>query len=252
MAIVNSRATLINYSLRQLGYPVVEINVDNDQIEDRIDDAVQLYQEFHHDSMHREYLQYQITQQDIDNKYISLPDEVLYIVMMFSVSSSWIDSRNMFSFQYQFALSDFHTLGQMGGGLDYYAQTKQYMETLDMVINGTPQITFARLQNRLYLWGDLGDGVDIKVGDWIMLEAYVVIDPGAHAKIYNDMFIKAYTTQLIKYQWGTNLSKFEGIQLPGGITVNGTQKMEEAMGQMEMLRERMRSEHEEPVDFFIG
>lgn len=252
MASITSRQGLIDHCLRKLGSPVIEINVDVDQIEDRVDDAFLTYQEFHGDATNRTYLQYLVTSADVTNKYISVPSEVIYIVNMFNLAGgNAISSNNMFSFKYQFAMSDFHAMGRIGGGLGHYAQTKAYMETLDLILNGTPQTTFSRRQNRLYLWGDIDDN-DIKAGEYIMLECYTVIDPETHTSVYNDMFMRDMTTALIKQQWGQNLSKFEGMQLPGGVTINGREIREEANGEIAELRERLRSEQELPADFFIG
>lgn len=251
MAAITSRQGLTDYCLRRLGAPVLEINVDVDQVEDRVDDTLLLYKEFHGDGSIRNYREYLVTQEDVDNRYITLPEPVIHVVNMFPLSSSWISSNNMFSFKYQFALSDFHMIGQMAGGLDYYYQTMQYLNMLDMTLNGTPQITFQRRGNRLFLWGDFQDE-DVVAGDYIMLQTFEAVDPEAFTTIYNDMFIRNYLTASIKWQWGQNMSKFEGMTLPGGVTISGQTMKEEAAQEMETLRERMRSEQELPADFFIG
>ena len=120
-----------------------------------------------------------------------------------------------------------------------------------MKLNGTPQVTFARRQNRLYVHGDFQDK-DIKAGDYIVAEVYQTIDPQTHTSIYNDMFIKDYTTALIKQQWGANLIKFEGMQLPGGVSLNGRQIYEDATSDVEQLKERLRLEQELPPSFYVG
>ncbi len=262
MAVISSREQLVNYCLRRLGEPVIEINVDEDQIEDRIDDALQVYREFHSDATQRNYYEHQLTDTDIANKFIAIPPRIIYVTKMFSASSSFIGSTNMFSFNYQFAMSDFHTLTQGGGGLAYYDQMRSYMELIDMKINGLPIINFSRRQDRIYLWSDIEDG-QITEGDYVCFECYEVVptpeaiasDPlrrGEVSTIYNDMFVKDYTTALIKEQWGMNLSKFEGMQLPGGVTINGRQLVEDARQEIETLRERMRLEQEEPPIFLVG
>ena len=160
MAVISTRQGLIDYCLRRLGEPVIEINVDEDQIEDKVDDALQVYQEFHHDATMRVYYEHQLTADDITNKYITLPSNILYVTKMFPVSSTIINSSNFFSFNYQFAMSDYHNLADVGtGGLAYYEQMRQYMELIDMKINGLPLITFSRRANRLYMWSDIEDGV---------------------------------------------------------------------------------------------
>jgi hypothetical protein len=252
MAVVSSRADLIEFCLRRLGEPVIEVNVDEDQIEDKIDDAIQLYQEFHHDATIRVYYEHQLTSSDITNKYITLPTNILYVTKLFPVSASVINSSNFFSFNYQFAMSDFHQLADVGvGGLAYYDQIRQYMELIDMKVNGLPLITFARRQNRLYLHSDIEDGT-LSAGKYIAIECYQTVDPTAHTSVYNDMFIKDYTTALIKEQWGQNMSKFEGMQLPGGVTISGARYIEEGREEQEKVRERMRLEQEVPPDFFVG
>lgn len=266
MAVISTREQLVDYCLRRLGEPVIEVNVDEDQIDDRIDDALELYREFHSDATQRNYYQHQLTATDIANKYIRIPERVIYVTKMFPVSSSFVGSTNMFSFNYQFAMSDFHSLaGGGGGGLAYYDQMRSYMELIDMKINGLPIVSFTRRLNKLYLWSDIEDG-QLKEGDYICVECYEVVptpeeledtplDSGAVADvstIYNDMFMKDYTTALIKEQWGMNLSKFEGMQLPGGVIINGRQLIEDARTELETLRERMRLEQEEPPIFLVG
>jgi len=263
MAVIGSRQQLIDYCLRRLGEPVIEVNVDEDQIEDKIDDALQLYREFHSDATFRNYYQHQMTAEDIANRYVTLPPRIIYVTKMFPISASFVGSTNMFSFQYQFALSDFHTLSDVGaGGLSYYDQMRSYMELIDMKINGLPIINFSRRQDRVYLWSDIEDG-QLQAGDYVCFECYEVVptpeaiaaDPlnrGDVSTIYNDMFLKDYVTALIKEQWGMNLSKFEGMQLPGGVTINGRQLIDDARGELETLRERMRLEQEEPPIFLMG
>ena len=258
MAQISSRQQLIDYCLRRLGEPVIEVNVDEDQIDDKIDDCLQLYREFHSDATFRDYFEYQLTEQDLERRFVYIPESILFITKIFPTGGSFIGSSNMFSFNYQFALSDFHSLSDVGaGGLAYYDQMRSYMELIDMKVNGLPLITWARRSNKLYLWSDVEDG-QLKAGDYICAEVYRYIpetgdvgnsDP---TTILNDMFVKDYTTALIKQQWGMNLSKFEGMQLPGGVTINGRQLLEDANTELETLRERMRLEQEEPPEFLIG
>jgi hypothetical protein len=250
--------------MRRLGEPVIEVNVDEDQVEDKIDDTLQIYREFHSDATFRNYYQHEMTETDIENGYISVPPRIIYVTKMFPASASFVGSTNMFSFQYQVAMSDFHTMSDVGGGggLSHYDQMRSYMELIDMKINGLPIINFNRRQDRVYLWSDIKDG-QIKAGTHVCFECYEVVptpeaiatnplNRGDVSTIYNDMFVKDYTTALIKEQWGMNLSKFEGMQLPGGVTINGRQLVEDARGEIETLRERMRLEQEEPPIFLVG
>jgi len=251
MAPPNSRDTLIDYCLRRLGDPVLEINVDEDQIEDRIDEAIQYWQEFHSDATVRTYLKHQVTQTDINNEYIPIPSNVLTVSRMFPMASAFGTSFNMFDIKYQMMLNDIADMQNFAGDLAYYEQMQQYLSLLDMKLNGTPQVQWSRHQDRLYIFGDIADG-DIQVGEYIVAEVYTLIDPDTHTSIYNDLWLKEYATALIKLQWGSNLIKFEGVQLPGGVTFNGRQMYEDALTEIERLRAAIREEWEMPPDFFVG
>ena len=251
MATPNSRATLIDYCKRRLGDPVIEINVDEDQLEDRVDEALQYYQEFHSDATVRTYLKHLVTATDVSNEYIPISSDIIFVSKMFHLTSSFNTSRNFFDIKYQMMLNDIADLMNFAGDLAYYEQMQQYLSLLDMKLNGHPQVQFARRQNRLYIFGDFVDK-DIKAGDYIVAEVYTIIDPNTHTSVFNDMFVKEYTTALIKQQWGTNLIKFDGMQLPGGVVLNGRQIYDDATGEIERLRENLRLEQELPPDFFVG
>jgi len=156
----------------------------------------------------------------------------------------------MFDARYQMSLNDVYDLRGGTTGISFYFQTQQYMSTLDMVLNGGTPIRFSRHQNRLYIDGDWG--VDLKLGDYIIIDADAVIDQSSFSDVYNDMWLKRYTTALIKEQWGVNLSKFEGMQLPGGVILNGRAILEDAKAEIEKLEEEIRLNFEMPVDFFTG
>ena len=251
MAGPSSRETLIEYCLRRLGDPVIEINVDPDQLEDRVDEALQYYQEFHSDATVKTYLKHQVTASDVSNEYISVSDNVIFVKKLFPISSSFNNSMNFFDIKYQMMLNDIADLQNFAGDLSYYDQMQQYLSLLDMKLNGTPQVNFSRRQGRLYIHGDFQDK-DIQADDYIVAEVLQIVDPETHTSIYDDMWLKAYTTALIKRQWGSNLIKFEGMQLPGGVQLNGRQKFEDALNDIERLEERIRLEQELPVDFFVG
>jgi hypothetical protein len=251
MAAVTSRTALKDYCLRRLGYPVIEINVSEDQLEDRIDEALEFWREFHSDAVQRIYLKHQVTDSDVANQYITLPPDVSYVTRVFPVSSTWLASTNMFSFQYQFALSDFHQLSSFAGNINYYAQMRQYMNLLDMTFNGQPLVTHVRKANKLYIWGDFNDG-NITAGEWVVCEIDQFLDPDTYTPVWNDMYLKELTTALFKRQWGNNLKKFEGMQLPGGVIMNGQNIYDEATAELEEIRTRMRSEFENPIDFYVG
>jgi hypothetical protein len=251
MANPNTRAGLVAYCKRSLGYPVLEINVDDDQVEDRVDEAIQYYQEFHSDASHKTYLKHLITATDIANEYITLDSDIIHVTKMFPLASNFNQGRNFFDIKYQMMLNDMADLVSFAGDLAYYEQMQQYLSLLDMKLNGQPQVQFSRRQNRLYIFGDIADD-DVKEGEYIIAEVYRTIDPETFTSIYNDMWLKEYTTALIKRQWGQNLIKFEGMQLPGGVTLNGRQLFDDATNEIERLRERIRLEFEMPVDFFVG
>jgi hypothetical protein len=251
MANPSSRDTLIDYCKRRLGEPVVEINVDEDQLEDRVDEALQYYQEYHSDATLRTYLKHQVTADDISNEYITLSSDITFVTKLFPLTSAFTGTRNFFDIKYQMMLNDMSSLLHFAGDLAYYEQMQQYLSLLDMKLNGIPQVQFSRRQNRLYIFGDFADD-DIQEDDYIIAEVYKIVDPSAHTSVFNDMWLKEYTTSLIKQQWGQNLIKFEGMQLPGGVTLNGRQIYDDATAEIERLRETIRLEHEMPVDFFVG
>ena len=250
MANPSSRQGLIDYCLRRLGDPVIEINVDDDQIEDRVDEALQYFREFHSEATYRGYIQHLLTADDITNKYVSISSDVQQVTKLFKLEQG-LFSRNMFSVKYQMHMNDIANMGSYVGDLAYYEQVQQYLSLLDMRLNGTPQVEYVRKQNRLYIHGNFDDG-DIKEGEYIVAEVYSIIDGATHTAVWNDLWLKEYTTALIKHQWGANLIKFEGMQMPGGVTINGRQIYEDALQDIERLRERIRLEHELPADFFVG
>lgn len=251
MASPNSRQSLIDYCLRRLGDPVIEVNVDTDQIEDKVDDALQKYQEFHSDATIRTYIKHQVTSADVSNKYIPISSDIIFVSKVFPVSTTYGSSGNLFDIRYQMFLNNMGDFINFAGDLAYLYQMEQYLSLIDQQLHGQPQVTFSRHQDRLYIYGDFNDG-DLKEGDWVVAEIYQIVDPESNTSIYNDMFIKDYTTALIKQQWGLNMMKFDGMQLPGGVTVNGRQLYDDATQDIEKLEEKLRLEQELPVDFFVG
>lgn len=250
MANPSSRQGLINWCKRRLGDPVIEINVDDDQLEDRVDEALQVFQEYHSEATHRTFLKHQVTADDVTNEYIPVSTDVITVTKMFALKSGSIN-KNFFDIKYQMHLNDIADLHSYIGDLAYYEQMQQYLATLDMKLTGTPQVTFSRIRNRLHIYGDFADN-DIKAGDYLVAEVYYINDPSEFSNVWNNMWLKEYTTSLIKRQWGQNLIKFEGMQLPGGVTLNGRQLYEDAMQDIERLREVIRTEQELPPDFFVG
>jgi hypothetical protein len=320
---ISSRQGLIDYCLRRLGFPVIEINVDEDQIEDRVDDALQYFQEYHFDGVERTYLKHQITGNtlkfsglsspsfelgekivgetsgascsllslngttattdttkgvfqagenvtgltsgftralattnfytpgDVDKQYIPIPDSVIGIIKMFNFNApgdGMENPNNMFNLVYQFRLNDMYNL--LAADLIYYAQVKTTLQMYDQIFPGQRSIRFNRKTDKLYVdvnWNDT-----FQVGDHIIVECYRILDPSEYTKVYNDMFLKMYTTALIKRQWGENMKKFGGIQLPGGVVLNGQQVYDEAVDEIKQIENEMQLKSELPVDFYTG
>lgn len=251
MATPASRTALSDYCLRALGHPVIEVNLDDDQIEDRIDEAIQYFQEYHSDAIIRNYRKHLVTADDITNEYISVPENLLFIKRVLPVKNSNTGGTDIFSLDYQLHMNDLYGLRDPGD-LVSYELTKQYMSLIDMKINGvTEQITFNRHRDRVEIPG-FKWGTDINAGQYIVIEGYETVDPEAYTDVYNDMWLKRYCTALFKRNWALNLKKFEGMVLPGGVTLNGQQMFDEANQEIEKLEELIRLNHEFPPDFFVG
>lgn len=248
MSTPNSRQSLKDYALRMLGYPVIDINVDDSQLEDRLDDALEFYGDFHADGYEKVYLSHQITQNDIDNKYIdisNIDDSVTQVVKVFSYAAN---TTNIFDIRYQLALNDFYGL-RTAGTLSHYTIVQQHMSLLQQLLDPEFQIDFTRSTMKLHL---RTDWEKLAVGDYLVVEAYAVIDPDTYTKIYNDRFLKRYVPALFKRQWGANLSKFTGIQLPGGVEFNGREIFDQATQEIEKLEQEARDMYEFPPGFFVG
>jgi hypothetical protein len=253
MAIPNTRDELIDYCLRALGSPVVEINVADEQIEDRVDEALQWFREHHPDGSRRFYLNHAMTQTDIDNGYVDLGTEVMQVIRMFPVNNMTA-STNFFDIKYQMMLNDITDLNNYAGDIAYYEQMQQHLSLLDMKLSGVPIINFDRQGQRLYFYQSKED---FEVGSYIMLEVYADIDPDTgvlsdYVSLWNHKFLKNYTTALIKRQWGINMSKFEGMTLPGGVTISGRQILEDANQDIEMVMTKFREEEDIGPMFFVG
>lgn len=250
MAKPTTRQTFIDYCLRALGHPVIEINVDEDQLEDRVDEAIQYYQEYHGDAVVRNLLKHQVTQGNINAGFITIDDtNFLSINNVFNTSSSHTNS--VFSIDYQIHLNDIFDLNAAHGGIINYEMTKQYMSLIDRNINGVYEmIEWSRHKNRVNFHSTTLK--DVGVGNYLVFDGYTVIDPDSFSDVYNDAFLKKYATALFKRQWGLNLIKFEGMTLPGGVTLNGRQIFDDAKEEIQQLEEQMQLKHEMPPLDFIG
>ena len=254
MAIPASREDHKDYCLRALGQPVIEINVDEDQLDDRIDESLQFYQEYHSDAVIRNLRKHVITQGDIDNGYIDVPDSsgMFTINNVFSISTSLMD-EGVFSVEYQMHLSDIFNLRGTGygGGIANYEITQQYLSLINRNVSGVFElIEFSRHMNRVIFHAEILD--NLNVGQYVIFDGYTAIDPDTYTDVWNDMFLKRYTTALFKRQWGLNLIKFEGVQLPGGVTFNGRQIFDDANQEILKIEEEMQLRFEEPPHFFVG
>jgi hypothetical protein len=241
-----SREQFRDWCLRQLGHPVIEINVDDDQVEDRIDEAFQYIQQFHFDGVERWYLPYQITAEDITNKYVTIPDNIIGITRIFTIGSA-SNVKNMFDLQYQMRLNDLTLLTT--GSIVYFTQMQQHLRLLDMTFNGEQPVRFNRHTSKVYIdmsWDK------VVVGQYIVLEGFIIINPDTYTKLYNDRMLKKLATAYIKKQWGNNMKKFGGMQLPGGIMLNGQQIYDEAVGEITELEQLIRDTFEEPPQFLVG
>ena len=247
MAKPNTRTTLIDYCLRSLGAPVIEINVDEDQLEDRTDEALQFYQEYHSDGVIREYLKHELTATDITNNYITVADSVTNVVRMLKITGT--TGSSLFDMGYHMRLNDIFMLQGLGAQTQEYIQSQQKLSLIDHRLNSEEHIRFSRHMNRVHMdegYGDLG------AGDFIVLEVMSIIDPGTYADVFNDLYLKKYLTALIKRQWGANLMKFQDFQLPGGITLNGRQIYEDAIEEIQGLEEECRLIWAMPDNFLMG
>ena len=285
MAKPSTRQGLIDYCLRRLGAPVLEINVDDDQIDDLVDDALQYFQERHFDGVERMYLKYRFTQADLDrgrasnesgstntagivttsatstsisgygtttsnyyetSNFIQVPDSVIGIERIFKFDTSSI-SGGMFSIKYQLFLNDLYYFNSVE--LLQYAMTKTYLEDIDFLLTPDKQIRYNKRQDRLYL--DV-DWQSMSENDYIVIDCHRILDPATYSGVYNDSFLKRYLTALIKRQWGQNLIKFNGIQLPGGVSMNGRELFTDAQAEIAALMEASSSTYELPPMDMIG
>lgn len=246
MSIPTNREQFKDWCLRQLGHPVIQINVDDDQVDDRIDEALQYFQDFHFDGVERWYLKHQITEEDKNNGYIPITDNIIGVTRMWPVSTTNA-AMNMFDLRYQLRLHDLYDFTSTS--YVNFVLTQQHIRTLDMMFAGEPLIRFNRHTNKLYL--DMGWS-KLEVGEYIIIEGFIIVDPNSYANVWNDRMLKRYATALIKRQWGNNMGKFSGMQLPGGITMNGQQIYEQAVAEIAEIEQLIRSSYEEPPMMQIG
>ena len=262
MAVPNTKATLKEYCLRSLGKPVIDINVDDEQVDDRIDEAVQYFCQYHSDGVERMYLKYQVTADDITrmtadtsesvtengvtttwkqgNNFLIVPETVISVVNVFPLSDR--ANLNMFDVRYQLRLNDLYDFSSTS--IVHYEMTMKHLDFLDHILVGEKPIRFNQLSNRLYIDQDWSN--DITADEYIIIECYRKLDPTTHTDIFDDLYLKRYATTLIKRQWGQNLSKFSGTAMLGGVTLNGPELFSTALDEQQKLEEEIRLNYEEP------
>ena len=271
MAVPSTKATLKSYCLRSLGSGVIDINVSDDQVDDRLDEALQYFAEYHYDGVERMYLKHQITSADITRGtsdasttatdvvdgsvtatwkegkgYIPIPSTVLSVVNVFPFTDS--TTANMFDLRYQLRLNDLYDFSSTS--IMEYEMTLKHLDFLEHVLVGEVPIRFSQHQQRLYL--DMDWNNDVNADEYIIIECYRKLDPTTYTDVYNDLYLKRYATALIKRQWGANLSKFNGVSMLGGVTMNGENIYSQAQEELQKLEEQIQLAFELPVNYMIG
>jgi hypothetical protein len=257
MATITNRNEFKNYCLRRLGFPVIQINIDDDQIDDRIDDALQYWQDYHFDGLQKVYYIKAISDADINQKYLNLSEardssnntlEIVGVTRIFPVTDSQ-SGVSMFDLRYQLRLNELYDF--TSASYINYTLTAQHLRSLELLFSGEVPIRFQRHMQRLYIdwaWGSS----QLKSGSVAIAECYAAIDPNTYSKVWNDRWLKEYATQLIKRTWGNNLSKFAGLQLPGGVTLDGNRIYQEAVSEIERLEKEMENNYGGVLDFFMN
>ena len=271
MAIPTSKSTFKDYCLRNLGKGVIDINVSDDQADDRIDEALQYFAQYHYDGIEKVYLKHQITQEDVDRSktnetstatdskdssitasfsegkgFIPMPSAVVSVIQIFPFDN--VATNNMFDIRYQLRLNDLYDFSSTS--VIHYQMTMEHLDFLSHILVGEKPIRFNQHQNRLYI--DMDYENDIDVGEYIIIECYRKIDPATYTDIFDDIYLKRYATALIKRQWGANLSKFSGVAMLGGVTMNGETIYTQAQEEIQQLEEQIQLSFETPIDYMVG
>lgn len=249
MSIPSTRQEFKDYCLRRLGAPVIKIDVADVQVEDRIDEALKYYADYHFDATEKQYYAHQLTSTDISNKYITLPENIIGAVRIFDLtSSSSMSSTQLFDINYHIAMDVVFNIGAVQ--LAPYYIARQNLELIHQILNGSQPIRFSRHMNRLYI--DASWSSKLIEGNYVVVEAYQVIDPEVYPDVWGDRWLARYATALIKKQWGDNLSKFVGVQLTGGVQFNGDTILASAVQELKELEDEMLVSYSLPVMDMIG
>lgn len=247
MAVPTTREEFKEYCLRKLGKPVIEINVDDDQVEDRVDEALRYYWDYHFDGTDKVYYKQQVTEQHKTDKYITLPENIIGAVRVFPIADPIVRSDDLFNIRYQIALNDLYTLTSVS--MVPYYMTMEHLALISELLVGQQPIRFNRHKNRIYI--DM-DWDKVNAGEYLLIEAYEVIDPDTWNQVWSDRWLQNYTTAKIKYQWGSNLTKFTGMNLPGGVQFNGEKILNDAQDELQKMEQEMISSYSLPVSDMIG
>lgn len=246
MAVPASRSEFKEYCLRKLGKPVIEINVDDDQVEDRIDEALKYYWDYHFDGSEKIYYKHVITANNVTDKYITLPENIIGAVRIFNIGDPMV-TNNLFDIRYQIALNDLYTLTSVSM-IPYYMMF-QHVQLMEQLLVGQQPIRYNRHTDKLSV--DM-DWNKVNVGNYLIVEAYQILDPDTYTDAWGDRWLALYATALIKQQWGANLTKFSGLQLPGGVSFNGDKILADASNDIEALEKEMISSYSLPVMDMMG
>ena len=247
MANPRSRTELKNYCLRRLGHPVIEINIDEDQMQDRIDDALEFYRDYHYDGVERTYYKHQVTADDRTNGYISSPTNINGVINVFPIGTG-LNANNLFNLRYQITLNDIYDWSH--AQFQNYTESMRRIALMEEVFVGKQPLRFNRHMDRLFI--DMDWTARTVVGEYLIIEAYRVLDPDTYTSVWGDRWLRQYCTQLFKRQWGENLKKFEGMQLPGGVQFNGQQIWSEADEEVKRLEEEVVNNYSMPAMDMIG
>lgn len=242
-----TREEFKQYCLRALGHPVIEVNITQDQMEDRIDESLRYYWDYHFDGSERVYYKHQIQAEDKDNKYITVPENIIGAVRVFPVADPMIRADDLFNIRYQIALNDLYTLTSVSM-IPYY-MVLQHLNLIAELLVGQQPIRFSRHKNKVYL--DM-DWHKVKVGEFLIIEAFEVVDPTVYSNVWGDRWLLKYCTAKFKYQWGTNLTKYIGMSLPGGVQFNGDRILTDADNDIKMMEREMLSSYSTPVIDLVG
>ncbi len=245
---VSTRPQLIDYCLRRLGAPVTEINVDDEQISDRIDDAIEYFQEYHFDGVEKVFLKKILTQEDIEHEYLTVDNAIISVLRVLPIPNFNAFQTGFFNEEYQLRLNDLENM--QSSAIINWAMSQTNFSLIEHLFSIQPTMLFNRKQDKVYLETDWAN--KFSVGTILIVEAYRALDPSTYPQVYNDAFLKKYATALIKQQWGSNLKKFTGVVLPGGISLDGQTIFTEATEEITKMEEEMNLKYELPPDGMIG